>query len=120
MEAVCSFGTLVDLHRTPRRCIAGDTGLEEVPDQKKLSGRRRLVSWKLRARLEHGRGPAGTRGWGVQLPLPMNDRGRLAYPADRSSREEDFISLPNLDGHGPVIFDSSRVEPRASVCLGSS
>jgi hypothetical protein len=56
-------------------------------------------------------GPAGTRGGG-QLPLPVNDRGRLAYLADRSSREGDFTSLTNLDGHGSVTFDSSRVEPR--------
>jgi hypothetical protein len=72
-------------------------------------------------------GSAGARLWvlpgpgvRVQWPLPMNDRGRLTYPADRSSREEDFISLPNLDGHGSVIFYSSRVESRASVSLGPS
>jgi hypothetical protein len=118
-----SSETSVNLHCTPRRCFAGDIGLEdeEIPDQQK-----KLVR-KTKTLLMETEGSAGARLWvlpgpgvGVQLPLPMNDRGRLAYPADRSSIEEGFISLSKLDGHGSVIFYSSRVEPRASVRLRSS
>jgi hypothetical protein len=58
----------------------------------------------LRARLWVLPGP----GVGDQLPLPVTDRGLLAYSADRSPKEEDFISLP--DGNAYVTFDFWLVE----------
>jgi hypothetical protein len=40
----------------------------------------------------------------VQISLSVNDTERLGYPAARSTKEDDTISVPILAGHGSVTF----------------
>jgi hypothetical protein len=44
------------------------------------------------------------------MSLSVNKGRRLEYPAARSPREEDIMSLPHLVGHRSMAFGSAWVE----------